>query len=83
MMVPSFGLRVQCMQRVESGTTYSTVAGTMPLHPLSMAAALRFLRLCLLISAGVTDDQKDTHEGLKLLARHLKGSGTNTMSPTL
>ena len=63
---------LQCAQR---GTTYTTAAGALPLPPASMVVAIRFLQLCLHVGAGVTEEQKDTHEALELLVRHLKESG--------
>lgn len=74
---PAFTIMVcyfhqKCLQRIQSGTAYTTVAGTLPLPPASMIAALRFLQLCLHISAGVTEEQREMQLLLQLLVTYLK-----------
>ncbi|KAL5487417.1 hypothetical protein EMCRGX_G020012 [Ephydatia muelleri] len=64
----------KCLQRVQSGSMYTTAAGSLPLPPASMGAGLRFLQLCLHTSAGVAGVGVGTRQTLQLLARYLKES---------
>ncbi len=62
---------------------YSTAAGNLPFSPLVMSEALKFLRLCLDCSAGVTREQRQRSQMLPAISVYLKElststSGTNT-----
>ncbi len=62
---------------------YSTAAGNLPFSPLVMSEALKFLRLCLDCSAGVTKEQRQRSQMLPAISVYLKElssstSGTNT-----
>ena len=61
------------MLEVQSGHCYSTDVGSLPFRPPMLSECLKFLRMCLLESAGVTEEQRMTSQTLKPIAKYLAG----------
>lgn len=62
---------LQAKLTLESDGGYSTAAGKLPFPPSALSEGLRFLQLCLIESAGVSEEDKLNHQMLVRIREYL------------